>query len=151
LGQIDRIVGIGAIALGIVLAFLSWRLDLGDWRMPGPGAWPFFLGVALALIGGWLFFRPQPPIGKSFFSTPRWGRLAIGLGTLFGYVLILEPLGYILATALVLFVQLHWVENRRWTTSVLTAVLAAVISFWVFGLCLKVLLPAGIVPIRAGV
>jgi len=151
LGQIDRIVGIGAIVLGIALAFLSWRLDLGDWRMPGPGAWPFFLGVALASIGGWLFFRPQPPVGKSFFSTPRWGRLAIGVGTLFGYVLILEPLGYILATAIVLFVQLHWVEDRRWSTSVLTAVLAAVISFWVFGVWLKVLLPAGIVPIRAGV
>jgi putative tricarboxylic transport membrane protein len=149
--RIDRIVGIGAIAGGIALAFLSWRLDLGDWRMPGPGAWPFFLGVALALIGGWLVFYPQPPSAKTFFSKPRWERLAIGLGTLFGYVLILEPLGYILATALVLFVQLHWVENRRWSTSVLTAVLAAVISFWVFGLWLKVLLPAGIVPIRAGV
>ena len=119
--------------------------------MPCPGAWPFFLGIALALVGGWLFFHPQQHSGKSFLSTPRWGGLAIGVGTLFGYILILEPLGYILATALVLFVQLHWVEDRGWSASVVTAVLAAVISFWVFGLWLKVLLPAGIVPIRAGV
>jgi putative tricarboxylic transport membrane protein len=119
--------------------------------MPGPGAWPFFLGIAMALIGGWLFFRPQPPIGKSLFSAPRWGRLSIGVGTLFGYVLILEPLGYILATLLLLFVQLHWVEDRRWPTSIFAAFLAAMISFLVFGLWLKVLLPPGIIPIRVGV
>lgn len=147
---IDRMVGIGAIAGGILLAFFSWQIDLGTWRIPGPGAWPFLLAVSVASIGGWLVLCPPPPIPQSLVSKPRWGRLGIALGTLFGYVLILQPLGYIVATLLLLFAQVHWVENRRWATSLFTAVLAAVISFWVFGLWLKVLLPPGIIPIRAG-
>lgn len=147
---IDRIVGIGSIAGGIVLAVFSWQLDLGNWKIPGPGAWPFLLAITLSLIGGWLVFRPQPQIQGIPAYTPRWGKWAMALGTLFGYVFILEPLGYIVATLLLLFVQLRWVEDRPWTTSLLTAALAAAISFLIFGLWLKVLLPPGIIPIRAG-
>ena len=148
--SIDRIVGIGSIAGGIVLAVFSWQLDLGKWRIPGPGAWPFLLAITIFLIGGWLAFRPQPQIQGAPISTPRWGKWAMALGSLFGYVFILEPLGYIVATLLLLLVQLRWVEDRSWTTSLLTAALAAVISFLIFGLWLKVLLPPGIIPIRAG-
>lgn len=148
--SIDRIVGIGSIAGGIVLAVFSWQLDLGKWRIPGPGAWPFFLAITLSLIGGWLVFRPQPQTRGISASIPRWGKWAMALATLFGYVFILEPLGYIVATLLLLLVQIRWVEDRPWTTSLLTAALAAVISFLIFGLWLKVLLPAGIIPIRAG-
>ena len=147
---IDRIVGIGAIAGGIVLAFFSWQLDLGSWKMPGPGAWPFLLAVILSLVGGWLALRPQPPIPSPLTSHPRWGRWFMALGTLFGYVLVLQPLGYIVATLLLLLVQLRWVEDRQWTSSLCTAVLGAMISFLVFGLWLKVMLPPGIIPIRAG-
>lgn len=147
---IDRIVGIGSITGGIVLAVFSWQLDLGTWKIPGPGAWPFLLAITLSLIGGWLVFRPQPETQGIPASTPRWGKWAMALGTLFGYVFILEPLGYIVATVLLLLVQLRWVEDRPWTTSLLTAALAAVISFLIFGLWLRVLLPSGIIPIRAG-
>jgi putative tricarboxylic transport membrane protein len=149
--RIDRIVGIGAITGGIPLAVFSRQLDLGNFRMPGPGAWPFLLAIVMALLGGWLVFRPQPTTEVALKGVPRWGRLAIALGTLFGYVLILEPLGYLVATTLLMFAQLHWVENRHWATSLFIAVMVAVISFLVFGFWLKVLLPSGILPFRAGV
>jgi len=147
---VDRIAGIGAIAGGVVLAFFSWKLDLGNWKMPGPGAWPFLLAMIISLIGGWLVFYPQPSIRPSYPPHPRWGKWAMALGTLFGYVFILQPLGYLVATLLLLFVQLHWVEDRQWKGSLFTAVLGAMISFLVFGLWLKVMLPPGIIPIRAG-
>ena len=149
--RIDRIVGIGAITGGVPLAFFSRQLDLGNFRMPGPGAWPFLLAIAMALLGGWLVFRPQPTTKVALKGVPRWGRLAIALGTLFGYVLILEPLGYLVATTLLMFAQLHWGENRHWATSLFIAVMGAVISFLVFGFWLKVPLPSGILPFRAGV
>jgi hypothetical protein len=148
--RIDRIVGMGALAGGVLLAFFSWQLDLGNFRIPGPGAWPFLLAIAMALLGGWLVFRPLTTTKVDLKGVPRWGRLAIALGTLFGYVLILESLGYLVATTLLMFAQLHWVENRHWATSLFIAVMVAVISFLVFGFWLKVLLPSGIVPLRVG-
>ena len=149
--RIDRIVGIGAIAGGVPLAFFSWQLDLGNFRMPGPGAWPFLLAIAIALLGAWLVFRPQPTTKVALKGVPRWGRLAMALGTFFGYVLILESLGYLVATTLLLFVQLYWVESRHWASSLFIALMGAVISFLVFGFWLKVPLPSGILPFRAGV
>lgn len=149
--SIDRIVGMGALAGGVTLAIFSWQLDLGNFRMPGPGAWPFLLAIAMALLGGWFVFRPLTTTKADLKGVPRWGRLAIALGTLFGYVLILESLGYLVATTLLLFVQLHWVENQHWASSLFIAVMGAVISFLVFGFWLKVPLPSGILPFRAGV
>ncbi len=119
--------------------------------MPGPGAWPFLLAIAMALLGGWLVFRPQPTTKVALKGVPRWGRLAMALGTFFGYVLILESLGYLVATTLLLFVQLYWVESRHWASSLFIALMGAVISFLVFGFWLKVPLPSGILPFRAGV
>lgn len=149
--SIDRIVGMGALVGGVTLAIFSWQLDLGNFRMPGPGAWPFLLAIAMALLGGWLVFRPQPSTKVALKGVPRWGRLAMALVTLFGYVLILESLGYLVATTLLMFAQLHWVENQRWTKSLFIGLLGAVISFLLFGLWLKVPLPSGILPFRVGI
>jgi hypothetical protein len=49
-----------------------------------------------------------------------------------------------------MIVQLRWVEGRTWTVALSTSVLAAVISFVMFGVWLKVPLPPGIIPIRVG-
>jgi hypothetical protein len=66
------------------------------------------------------------------------------------YVAALEPLGYLLATAVLLFAQLRWVESRSWRSSAAIAVLAAVISLIVFRVLLKVTLPEGVIPLPRG-
>jgi len=136
------------MAGGLILAGLSWRLDLGHWKMPGPGAWPFLLALTTAFIGGWLFFRPQPSTQKTFVSQPRWKPWILSLLTLFGYVILLERLGYLISTIFLLSIQLSGVENRRWSSSIIIAITAAVVSFLIFGIFLKVPLPPGILPLR---
>jgi putative tricarboxylic transport membrane protein len=149
-GRVDRGVGLGAIVLGGVLILSSSRLGPGTFMLQGPGAWPFLLSICLLLLGGWLFFHPDASLQKSEFLPSRWGRFAIALITLIGYPLLLNPLGYLVDTALLLLVQVHWVEGRNWRVSLSTALIGAVVSFVVFGLWLKVYLPAGIIPIRTG-
>jgi hypothetical protein len=144
-GRIDRVVGFGAVALGGILILYSFRLGL-----QGPGAWPFLLSIGLILLGGWLFFRPDASLQKSVALPPRWGKFAVAVITLFGYSLLLDPLGYLVDTALLLLVQLRWVEGRNWRVSFVTALIGAVVSFTVFGFWLKVYLPSGIIPIRTG-
>jgi len=148
--RIDQVVGGGSIVMGVVLTVASWRLGLGVWREPGPGAWPFLLSLALTLFGSWLFFRPDPSVTVAAKLEPRWGRLVLALLSMVGYVVSMVPLGYLVSMFLLLLVQLRWVEGRRWGGSALAGLLSAIISFIVFGLWLKVPLPAGIIPIRAG-
>ncbi|MCK7492424.1 MAG: tripartite tricarboxylate transporter TctB family protein [Comamonadaceae bacterium] len=76
-------------------------------------------------LGGWLIVHPA--LGTTLrprAPESRWGRLWIALGTMAFYVAALERLGFPLATALLLFVQLRWVEGRRWQPSAWIAVLA---------------------------
>lgn len=146
--HIDRIAGIGAIAGGVSLAYFGSELEIGNLRMPGPGAWPYLIGIAVALLGGWFLIRPDPAAQPAITRKSRWGHLILALFTLFGYVLVLVPLGYLVSTTLLLLIQLRLVEGCGWKVSLLLSLSGAGISFIVFNLWLKVSLPAGIIPLR---
>jgi hypothetical protein len=62
----------------------------------------------------------------------------------------LEPLGYLLATAAMLFVQFRWVEGRTWLSTAVTSTLASVITLILFRVLLKVTLPLGVIPLPVG-
>jgi len=117
---------------------------------PGPGFWPFLIAVTILGLGAALVLRPD----RGFRAPPdtggRWASLGIAFATLAFFVLALEPLGYPLATALLLVAQFRWVEWRPWRTAVLTAVVTSVVSFVLFRFLLHVPLPAGVIPLPRG-
>jgi len=147
--NVDRVLGIGAILLAITIGLASWGFGVGSPKSPGAGFWPLLIVLAMAGLGASLILRPTPnalrEAGKS-----RWGKFVISLGTLAFYVVALEPLGYLLTTVALLFVQFRWVENRSWKTSAAIAVLAAMVSLILFRVLLKVTLPAGVIPLPRG-
>lgn len=147
--QIDRVIGLFAVIMGGILIPFTSQLDLGRLKLPGPGAWPFLLSIGLLLLGGWLFFHPSASNEDMVSLPPRWGKFVMALVSLLGYALFLDSLGYLVDTALLLLVQLRWVEGRNWKVSIITALIAAVVSFTVFVFWLDVSLPPGIMPIRA--
>ena len=103
----------------------------------------------MAGLGLTLILRPTPN-APTAGGASRWGKFVVSLGTFAFYVAALEPLGYLLTTAIMLFVQLRWVESRSWRSSATIAVLAAVISLIVFRVLLKVTLPEGVIPLPRG-
>ena len=147
--NVDRVLGVGAVLLAIPVALASWGFGVGNPKSPGAGFWPLLIALVMAGLGVSLILRPTPnamtAAGKS-----RWGKFVISLGTLAFYVAALEPLGYLPATIVILFVQLRWVESRSWRSSAAIAVLAAVISLLLFRVLLKVSLPEGVIPLPRG-
>jgi hypothetical protein len=128
----------------------SWGYGIGTLRIPGAGFWPFCIALVMLGLGGYLIVRPAPAAQGESQSTSRWGRLAMALVTLAFYVVALEPLGYLAAMAILLVVQLRWVEGRPWRGSVVIGVVSAVVSLVVFRTLLKVPLPVGILPLPQG-
>jgi len=147
---VDRVLGVGAILTAIPVAAAAWGFGVGSPNSPGAGFWPLFIVVAMAGLGVSLILRPSQGGAAARALESRWGRLWIALGTMVFYVVALDPLGFPLATAVLLFVQLRWVEGRSWRSSAWTAVLTAFISFVLFRVLLKVPLPAGVVPLPRG-
>lgn len=147
--NVDRLLGVGAILLAIPVAVASWGFGVGSPKSPGAGFWPLVIAVVMAGLGLTLILRPTPNAGGEAGES-RWGKFGISLATLLFYVAAIEPLGYLLATAVMLFVQLRWVESRSWRSSIIIAVVTAVISLILFRVLLKVSLPTGVIPLPRG-
>jgi putative tricarboxylic transport membrane protein len=128
----------------------SWGFGVGSPRSPGAGFWPLLIVVAMAGLGLWLILHPSRDAPSAARQDSRWGRLWIALGTMAFYVVTLDPLGFLVATTILLLVQLRWVESRSWRLSVWTAVLTTLIAFVLFRVLLKVPLPAGVIPLPRG-
>jgi putative tricarboxylic transport membrane protein len=147
--NVDRFLGWGALLLALPVVTASWGYGVGSPKSPGAGFWPLVIALTMAGLGLSLILRPTPN-APTEGGESRWRKFAISLGTFAFYVAALEPLGYLLATAVMLFAQLRWVESRSWRSSAAIAVLAAVISLIVFRVLLKVSLPEGVIPLPRG-
>jgi putative tricarboxylic transport membrane protein len=147
---LDRVLGLGAVLLAVPLGLASWGFGLGSPRSPGPGFWPILVTLSIAGLGAALVLRPDRDLRAPSSADSRWPSLGLALATLGFFVLALEPLGYPMATGLLLLVQWRWVEGRPWRMSLLMAFAAAAVSFVLFRFLLRVPLPAGIFPLPRG-
>ena len=74
-------------------------------------------------------------------ALPQIGRILVILGALIGYALLLDPLGYVIATALLLGVLLMaFAEKKHWWQPV-AAIAIALGTYAIFRLMLGVPLP----------
>ena len=147
---VDRVLGVGAILVAIPVAVASWGFGVGSPKSPGAGFWPLLIVVAMAGLGLSLILHPSRDVPSAATQDSRWGRLWIALGTMAFYVVTLDPLGFLVATSILLFVQLRWVESRTWRSSVWIAALTALVAFVLFRVLLKVPLPTGVVSLPRG-
>jgi putative tricarboxylic transport membrane protein len=148
--SVDRVLGAGAVLLAVLVGAVAWGFGVGTPKSPGAGFWPLLIVTAMGGLGVELLLRPGRAVAPAGTGKPRWGRFAIALGSLVFYVVSLGPLGYLLATAVLLFVQLRWVESVSWRLSVVIAVLSALLSLVIFRTLLKIPLPVGLVPLPKG-
>ena len=147
--NVDRFLGVGAILLAIPVAVVSWGFGVGSPKSPGAGFWPLLIALVMAGLGLTLILRPIPNAGGEAGES-RWGKFGVSLATLLFYVAALEPLGYLLATTVMLLMQLRWVESRSWRSSIAIALVTAVVSLILFRVLLKVSLPTGVIPLPRG-
>lgn len=146
----DRVLGIAAIVLALPVIAASYSYGIGSAKSPGAGFWPMVIAVVLAILGILLVVRPSPVKEEGALTGARLSKLVTAVGSLLFYVFALEPVGYPLATTALLFIQLRYVEERSGRLAGLIALMAAVISFLLFRVILKVMLPAGVIPLPRG-
>lgn len=104
---------------------------------PGPGLLPTVLGVILVTLAATSFLRPE--VGR--IELPYFRRIAMILGALIGYALLLEPLGYVVTTTLVLGFLLVAFADRRSVWQPISAFAVSFGTYYVFRILLSVPLP----------
>jgi len=152
--QVGTKEGIVWIIIGGGVCFLSWRIRLGSFNEPGAGFVAFASGVSLVAIGmimtlsktfSKLSSDTSHSANRPFFKLPKFP-LVYTVGILVGYGLVLNLLGYLITTFLLMFALFYGRGTHRFFPGVLASLLTVVSTYLIFDTWLRVQLPRGILP-----
>jgi putative tricarboxylic transport membrane protein len=140
----DRWTGIFFIILSAYVCGESLRLGLGDMHSPGPGFISFWSGFILGLMATGMVIGSFLWKGSAGERFENWESVVLVILSLFGFLLILDTLGFIFSTFLFVSFLLKLVEQRKWVFSLGVAGLTAFFGYFIFEVVLKAQLPQGI-------
>jgi putative tricarboxylic transport membrane protein len=146
----DRISSLIGLVLSAAIGIESFRLPLGvgSWHDPGPGFFPLGAAIIMGSLCLGLYLKSgrikAEGAEESWYVKERWKRLVLILVILLVYAFVLEKLGYVLSSFLVLFFIFRFVEKQRWGIAVGGSLFVALVSYGVFDKWLKMQLPKGI-------
>ncbi len=142
----DQVAGVIILAFSLAVMEGSRRMPPSATFGPGAGFLPFWLGALMAVLALLLIVtasRQTVAVPNLSLIPNRRAVFAVGatVGAVAAYILLLERLGFLLATGLLTAFLLGCVERERWSTTVLVAALNAVGLYVVFQVLLGVSLP----------
>jgi putative tricarboxylic transport membrane protein len=120
---------------------------VGGLHNPGPGFLPFYTAILLgllALISLLQTLKESEGSASEIWGGIQFGKLAILLGTLFLYVFLLDRLGFLLGTFLLLLVLFRIVEPYSWKIVLFSSLLTTAATYFFFVILLESRLPRGL-------
>jgi putative tricarboxylic transport membrane protein len=144
--------------LAVVLLAFAIAMAVGASAFPpmpgqafGPKLFPNLIATGFAMCAVMLMLRAAKAKQMKFgFVRPEWwhkparlGNLAILLGAIVAYTLLVQPIGFVVAT-LALLVLLMKRLGAHWKATLIAATLGTAITYLLFAYWLRVPLPVGI-------
>jgi len=141
----DRISGLVVFFVGAFILWQGRHLPVGSLRRPGAGFFPTLMAVAIMMVSLLLVIpkskkekEKQPIAGKSILRV-----LTVFLGLL-AYFLLLEYLGFIIVSFLLMAFLFVTFGSQRWPTAVFRAFIAVGLAYLLFDILLEANLPKGV-------
>lgn len=144
-------VSAGLTALGVVILWGSFYMPTGGgYAQVGPGVVPRFVGSILIVLG--IFLLREAFTGgfsgvdeEAEVHLPMdWKAFAWVSGGIIAYGLLVEPLGFILASVILYIAVARSFGSRRWLLNAAVGAVLAVFIFVVFNYGLGLNLPMGV-------
>jgi putative tricarboxylic transport membrane protein len=147
--HIDQFSSLFWLLLGIGIAISSLRYGLGTFHEPGPGFTTFFAGSILSFLSLLLFLfsfknRAAGDRLRELWAGLETGKVFYAVLLLGVYTLLLRPVGFLIATFLLLFLLFRIKATYRLWTIFLLSFLVTAGAYLVFEVWLQVQLPKGI-------
>lgn len=134
------------LALAAFAAVGSWRLEVGTLHSPGAGFLPFYASLLFGILALVSLFQDLKALSGSaseLWDGVRWVKWITMVASLFIYVAILDWVGFMLATFLLMLVLFRLLEPYRLTTVVLSSLLTMGSAYVFFVVLLDSRLPRG--------
>lgn len=147
--KLQLISGIIIMVFAALICFESSKLSMGTAKTPGPGFLPFGYGILLFslatifVLKSGFKVRTTGDSAGAFWYGLNWKRVLYILGSLLGYALLLDNIGYLGCTG-ILMISLFWGKGgRRRSIAIIGGLAVTIITYTVFKGLLKVQLPSG--------
>ncbi len=110
--------------------------------VPGPGLWPMAIAIVLLACSTMLLYntwrmKPEKNTDIDLFG-PGPKRAYISMAILVVYVLLLEPLGFIIATTILEFIFIRWFSKKSYVVSFVIAAAVTAVVYGIFQFVLNV-------------
>lgn len=134
------------VVAGYIMGDSGLNMKLWGEFAPGGGFFPFWLGAILAGLALLLlvdtFRRPGEHEGPSPFPSRQAGIAVVtGLLSVGLYAVLLEVVGYVVDTFLVIFILLGVIEKESWWRTLIVAAIITLAFYLLFQVWLGVRLP----------
>ncbi|MCZ8075929.1 MAG: tripartite tricarboxylate transporter TctB family protein [Paucibacter sp.] len=135
--------GLMFVLVGVVFAWASTEYNFGSSARPGPGYFPFGLGVLLALLGGLVLFKALTleSEGGDPIGPVAWRPLLVITAAIVLFGLALPRLGLALTLPLVIVLASAAGDEFSWKDALLSTVILTVGSWIIFVCGLKLVIP----------
>ena len=132
------LLGIGVIAVSST----SPTAESYGTGVPGPGLWPMAIAIVLLACSAMLLYntwrmKPEKNTDIDLFG-PGPKRAYISMAILVVYVLLLEPLGFIIATTILEFIFIRWFSKKSYVVSFVIAAAVTAVVYGIFQFVLNV-------------
>jgi putative tricarboxylic transport membrane protein len=152
----DHAIGLVCIALGIAIYLVARtfpKATTGSSDLTGPSFYPMLLALVFLVCGGLEVasgIRKRAElaaidVGDFLHSLKQPGpqNILIVTGLVFGFIVLLETLGFVVCSYVTLFI-LMWRFGVPWLRNLIYSAVFVVVLLFVFGKVFKISLPSGI-------
>ena len=145
----DQVSSTAFFFIGVMIVIASLPYELGGLHSPKTGFLPFVTGLTICLLsligfGDATLKRREGGKWKSIVKGLRWDKPLVTLISLVVYALVLNSLGFILTTTLLVGFLLKAIIPQRWSVVITGAILTPLVAYLVFQILLKTELPMGL-------
>lgn len=141
--QWTRVIPIVLLLVGVAVLVGAHQLSLGQLNKPGPGLWPFIVGMFLTVMAGVLLVVQDPT------ECERWNRRALyiagGLASLGIFIVLFQAIGFLIPAFLMLTLWLKIFGEEPWKLAVPLAAAGSLVMHFLFVVALGVPFPKDVV------
>jgi putative tricarboxylic transport membrane protein len=131
------------VALGVfVSAYAYINLGIGKFHAPGSGLMPFLLGILFGLLALYKLVmalikhgeseEPPKEVDEADQSPTLYKKLALIVGALLAYAILLEPLGFLPTTFLTMTLLFRNAGFKRWSLAAASSAGVVLITYFLF-------------------
>lgn len=136
------------LLFSLIVCIEAYRQNLGEFNNPGPGFFPFCVGLVMLGLSLAALVQSMGEKEKaektSQQGSMRWWNIVIITAAIIVYALTLEKIGFLINTFLFVGLLLKVVEPQPWKIAVIGGLIAAVSANLLFNVIFQSQIPSGI-------